>query len=137
MLNISSKGYYSIAALFELALHYNSETVQIKDIADAQSIPQNYLEQLLLRLKNHGYVKSFRGKKGGYALSKSPGQINILEVLTVLEGELDLVNTSVTSDTLNRFWTETEDKIKESLNHSLEDLLNLRQSIKKNVIYHI
>lgn len=137
MLNISSKGLYSIAALFELALHYHKGPVQIKDISEAQDIPQNYLEQLLLRLKNHGFVKSFRGKNGGYALSKSPEAVNILKVLISLEGKLKILKNKSASNTLNHFWNGIQKDVQNVLNRSLDELINLKRSLEKNMMYHI
>ncbi len=137
MFNISTKGFYGLAALYELALHYNKGLIQIKDISKAQKIPQNYLEQLLLRLKNQNFVKSYRGKNGGYSLSKSPSQINILHVLTALEGELNILKDVSSSKTLDHFFLEAENKIKLIFNQSLDKLVQLKQTLEKNIMFHI
>ncbi|MEH7237271.1 RrF2 family transcriptional regulator [Bacillus sp. JJ1562] len=47
-----------------------------------------YLEQILLQLKSHGYVKSKRGIKGGYTLKLAPSEIVIGTVVRELEGPL-------------------------------------------------
>jgi Rrf2 family protein len=84
---LSCKSEYALLALLELATHYQSgEPLQIRQIAAQQNIPDRYLEQLLATLRRGGVVKSQRGAKGGYILAREPWKINLLEVLTCLDG---------------------------------------------------
>jgi Rrf2 family protein len=84
---LSCKNEYAILALVELAVHYASgEPLQIRQIAAQQNIPDRYLEQLLAALRRGGLVRSQRGAKGGYILSREPWKINLLEVMNCLEG---------------------------------------------------
>ncbi len=84
---LSCKNEYAILALVELAVHYASgEPLQIRQIAAQQNIPDRYLEQLLAALRRGGLVRSQRGAKGGYILSREPRKINLLEVMNCLEG---------------------------------------------------
>lgn len=86
-MELSCKSEYALLALLELATHYQSgEPLQIRQIAAQQNIPDRYLEQLLATLRRGGVVKSQRGAKGGYILAREPWKINLLEVLTCLEG---------------------------------------------------
>ena len=66
----SDKINYGLSAIFELAKNKHKGLIQIKDIATAQGIPQNYLEQFLTDLKKAGLVESVRGSQGGYRLKK-------------------------------------------------------------------
>ncbi|MBN1898792.1 MAG: Rrf2 family transcriptional regulator [Spirochaetes bacterium] len=137
MLEISAKGYYGLAALFHLALNYNKGPVLIKEIARRQNIPQNYLEQLLVRLKNFNFVKSFRGKKGGYALCAPPSHINVLDVLTSLEGDLRLIRSCVQSEVLRLFFNKVEKNIKGLFDQSLEDLILTKHELGQKLMYNI
>jgi len=84
---LSSKSEYALLALLELAANYQSgETLQIRQIAAPQNIPDRYLEQLLATLRRGGVVKSQRGAKGGYILAREPRKITLLEVWGCLEG---------------------------------------------------
>jgi Rrf2 family protein len=84
---LSCKSEYAILALLELATNYQSgEPQQIRQIAAQQNIPDRYLEQLLATLRRGGIVKSQRGSKGGYLLSRDPWKITLFEVLVCLEG---------------------------------------------------
>lgn len=86
-MELSCKSEYALLALLELALHYHrSEPVQIRQISAQQNIPDRYLEQLLAILRRAGLVRSQRGAKGGYLLSKEPQQISLFEVVSCLEG---------------------------------------------------
>jgi Rrf2 family protein len=84
---LSCKNEYAILALIELAANYSSgEPLQIRQISAQQQIPDRYLEQLLATLRRCGLVRSQRGAKGGYILAREPWKINLLEVMTCLEG---------------------------------------------------
>ena len=62
----------------------------ISEVADQQSVPKKFLELILLDLKRHGLVHSYRGKKGGYALAKSPDKIYFGQVIRIIDGPLAL-----------------------------------------------
>jgi len=83
---VSSKSEYGLRALFDLAQHYAQGSVQTRDIAHRQDIPESYLSQLLLTLRKAGFIVSQRGPQGGHSLARPPAQINLAEVITALEG---------------------------------------------------
>lgn len=129
MFSISAKGAYGVYALIELAQVPKGESLQIKDIAEKQDIPQHYLEQLLVVLRKAGFVKSFRGTNGGYALAMDPGQITMAQVLGALEGPVEILREQVPRGGLEFFWDKLESSIQALLNQTLEDLVQekLRQ----------
>jgi Rrf2 family protein len=83
---ISAKGEYAIKAVLDLALHRDRDLIPIQEIAARESIPQRYLEQVLLSLKRAGILTSKRGSSGGYHLTKAPEEITIGAVLRAVEG---------------------------------------------------
>lgn len=85
---ISQKAKYALRALIALAEAPENEPVFIADIAENQSIPRKFLEQILLDLKHQGLVVSRRGKAGGYLLLRSPETITFGEVMRIIEGPL-------------------------------------------------
>ena len=133
----SEKVKYGLAALFELAKNYNSGYLQIKDIASAQDIPQNYLEQLLIKLKDADLVKSTRGMKGGYKLNKPANTIKVIDLIEALEGEITIFETVEPSTVLGIYWTDIEDNFKELFNSTLEDFINEDNALHKRLFYHI
>jgi Rrf2 family protein len=85
---ISQKAKYALRALVALARAKPDETVMISEIAEAQSIPKKFLEQILLDLKHHGIVMSRRGKAGGYMLLKPASDISYGEIMRIVDGPL-------------------------------------------------
>ena len=85
-MRLSAKGEYAIKAMLDLAMHQTGGLVPIQEIATRQSIPQRYLEQVLLSLKRAGLLISKRGSSGGYHLTRRPEDITVGEVLRAVEG---------------------------------------------------
>jgi Rrf2 family protein len=77
-----------LRALYSLARAYGSGPTLIARIAKEESIPQDFLEAILLNLKREGLVESKKGKGGGYSLSLPPEQVTIGSVIRVTEGPL-------------------------------------------------
>ena len=138
MLTISSKSRYGIAALLALAEFYSSGLLQIKDIASRCDIPHQYLEQIFNILGKTGMIKSTRGKKGGYELAKPPEQITVLQIVNSLEGDIEFVPKSDSSnDVIVELFQEAENNLKKILSVSLADLVSKQQSLQKNILYDI
>jgi len=84
---ISYRGDYALKAMLELSLKYgHGEAVSINEIASSGDMPKNFLEQILLALKNGRFVKSKRGVNGGFYLARSPKDITVGEVIRFIEG---------------------------------------------------
>ena len=80
---------YAARAVLSLARHYASgRAVRVELLAKEQSIPQNYLVQILIELKKAGIVRSQRGKDGGYLLDRDPAGITLGDVLACIHGEV-------------------------------------------------
>ncbi|MEW6089199.1 MAG: Rrf2 family transcriptional regulator [bacterium] len=87
-MKISKKGEYAIRALINLALNYEKGVIQIHDIAKKEDIPIKFLEQILLNLKNAGFLQSKRGISGGYFLARPPDIIKLGEIIRLIDGPL-------------------------------------------------
>lgn len=133
----SEKIKYGLAALFELAKNYNKGPVKIEDIAISQNIPQNYLEHLLIKLKNADLVDSIRGKKGGYQLKRTADSITVLDLLIGLEGKISTFDRFGRSEVLRDYWKGIEDKFSELFYTTLEDLINEENKIHNRLFFQI
>lgn len=129
-----------------MATHYSSgEPMQIRQIAAQQNIPDRYLEQLLATLRRGGIVKSQRGSKGGYLLTREPWKISILEILECLEGldvrtyEEDINLKTVDSAVIEEIWLEASQAASSVWQkHSLQDLCDKRDSRRQlDIMYYI
>ncbi|MBK6779081.1 MAG: Rrf2 family transcriptional regulator [Gemmatimonadetes bacterium] len=85
---LSKKSKYAIKALLALAEHGNAEPMRIADLARQESLPQKFLELILLDLRNVGIVQSRKGKGGGYLLAKAPEQVMLGQVVRLFDGPL-------------------------------------------------
>lgn len=87
-MRISAKADYAVRAALELAASPDGAPVKGTAVAEAQAIPLQFLEQIMLELKRSGLVKTKRGAHGGYWLAKPPEQITVADVIRAVEGPL-------------------------------------------------
>lgn len=87
---LSKKCKYAIHALVHMAKRPNDKFL-IKDISEACSIPKKFLETILLDLKRAGILGSKQGKDGGYALRRTPAEVNLAEVVRLFDGAIAAV----------------------------------------------
>ena len=137
MFGISAKGIYGISAVLELALRYNEGAVQIRDIAEAQNIPRHYLEQILVALKRGGVVKSFRGAQGGYTLAAAPGDLRLLDVMTLLEGAINVAPGGRGDVRLEGLWHDLARGARERLDRSILELMDEVRAADNRLNYTI
>ncbi|MBU1164080.1 Rrf2 family transcriptional regulator [Patescibacteria group bacterium] len=88
MMQFSTKAEYSLKAMINLAKHYGKEPISLAKIAKEEKISKEYLEQLIAKLKANNLVKSTKGVKGGYILTKKPNLISAADVIEATEGSL-------------------------------------------------
>jgi Rrf2 family protein len=90
-MQLSKRGEYGLRAMIRLASAKpmgQLSVMQIGEIADLEKIPLNFLEQILLSLKNSGLLQSKRGKAGGYYLAKPSDEIMLGQIVRILDGPL-------------------------------------------------
>ncbi|MGN0448663.1 MAG: RrF2 family transcriptional regulator [Acutalibacteraceae bacterium] len=87
-MKISTKGRYGLRIMTDLAVNGKDCCVCLKDIAEREHLSEKYLEQIINQLSKVGLVKSVRGAKGGYHLTRSPEEITVEQILTATEGSL-------------------------------------------------
>jgi Rrf2 family protein len=85
---ISHRGLYGLKALTHLAEAYDRGLVKIHEIAEEESIPEKFLEGILVTLKNARLVSSQRGREGGYRLRRPPAEILLGDVVRIIDGPL-------------------------------------------------
>jgi len=90
-MRVSSKAHYGLRMMTEFAKAYGHGPLSIAEVARIEHLPVAYLEQLGAQLRRGGLVESTRGVHGGYTLTRSPDQISVLDVITVVEGEVSPV----------------------------------------------
>ncbi len=86
-MRISARADYAVRAAVELAAAGEGPT-KGEAIAQAQSIPLKFLENILADLRHAGLVRSQRGADGGYWLAKPATEITVADVIRAVEGPL-------------------------------------------------
>src|SRR5258707_12921793 len=71
-MKLSKRGEYALRALIDLGIaqELGFPILQASELAMKEKLPVKFLEQILAQLKLGGYVKSTRGKLGGYSIAK-------------------------------------------------------------------
>jgi Rrf2 family protein len=87
-MKVSQKGLYALQAMTMLARRYQQGAIRIRDIAYEESLPEKFLELILLELKNARMLESARGAKGGYQLRRPPSEIRLSEIIRLIDGPL-------------------------------------------------
>jgi len=85
---LSKKTKYAIRALIALGDSFGKNSINISTIAEQQRIPKKFLEQILLEMRNAGFLYSKKGAGGGYSLLKDPKDINLVQVIRLTGGPI-------------------------------------------------
>jgi Rrf2 family protein len=131
----STKGEYGVRLMVQLARRHGTGPASLAEMATDEDLPRAYLEQLVMSLRDAGLVSSTRGARGGYELTRAPGEIRMSEVLRALEGPIapmlcatDDPEHALTCDrssrcTVNVLWVRVRDAIAGALDSmTLADL---------------
>ena len=87
-MHITAKAEYAMRALLTLAAQTDDAPVTADRLAEAQSLPVKFLENILVDLRRSGLVRSQRGAEGGYRLARPANEIAAADVLRLIDGPL-------------------------------------------------
>jgi len=145
-MKITYRGDYALKAILDLALN-SGKLITIHDLAKHTDIPVKFLEQVLLDLKQGGFVESKRGKIGGYLLAKHPSQIKLGEVIRFIDGPIEPIGCvgakySGCADTYScvfrKVWSQVAQATSAIVDHiTFEDLASQTTQSKQELIYNI
>jgi len=89
-MRLSKRGEYGLRAMITLAEPARNGSspvmLQIKDISQREQISPKFLEQILLTLKNAGFLHSKMGVGGGYYLARPASEITLGQIFRILDG---------------------------------------------------
>jgi len=94
---------YGLMAVHYIAAHGEEGAVSAKRIAEEFAIPQERLAKILQRLAKRKLIASHNGPKGGYVLTKPPGEITVGQVVRALEGPVQIVSCMAEDDECPQF----------------------------------
>lgn len=89
-MNITREADYAIRVILHLSNAEENERISASTIAEAQSIPSQFLLKILRKLRQKDLIKSFMGVKGGYVLNKKAKDITLRDVIEAIDGPIYL-----------------------------------------------
>lgn len=131
-MKLSTKGRYGVRAMVALAFSYGSTPISIKTISKKENLSEYYLEQLFSPLRRANLIRSIRGAQGGYVLCKPPSEITVGDIMTVLEGPIEVadcidgIGCPIENDcTTKAVWAKVKKSIDDVLNSiTLQDIVD-------------
>ena len=89
-MKLSKRGEYALRTLIDLGIasELGWPMLQVSELATKEKLPIKFLEQIFTQLKAAGYVKSRRGKFGGYSLARPMNRIKFGTVIRLIDGPL-------------------------------------------------
>ena len=92
-MHITTKSRYALRAALAIARAQEAtgKPVRRQEIGGSPGFSPDYLEQLLVRLREAGIVGAVRGPGGGYRLRKAPAAISVWDVIDAVEDRVDAV----------------------------------------------
>jgi Rrf2 family protein len=127
-MKITTKGLYALTCLIAMAKDID-KVHRLEDLANAEGITLNYLQQIFKNLKNNKVIKSIRGPNGGYKLLLEPSAIIVNDVLNCVGDETKLIAKFSKSDNSNKvvsfFNKQKSNYINSVRNTTLQDLLEM------------
>lgn len=77
---------YAIRAVLYLAKQPEGRMILVRQIADAEGIPQHFLSKIMQTLARYHIVSSQKGKHGGLKLARDPSEISLFDVVEAIDG---------------------------------------------------
>ncbi len=84
-MRLTTKSRYGTRMILDLAMHSEDGYIPLNEISKRQNISLKYIERLILKLRDAGFVSSRRGLSGGHMLACSPDQITVGDIVRTLE----------------------------------------------------
>jgi Rrf2 family protein len=79
---------YATRLMVALVRVHDAEPMAADRLSQAENVPVDYVNQILLKLRRAGLVASQRGQHGGYTLSRKPEDVSLGQVLRAVEGKI-------------------------------------------------
>ncbi len=77
---------YGLHGIIYLAGQPYGKVTPLSEISEQQQVPEKFLAKIFQNLSKSGLVKSHRGVKGGFSLSKAADKMTVIEVLESIQG---------------------------------------------------
>ena len=124
-MHVTAKADYAVRAVVELAGSSQRAPRKVDEVAQAQSIPVSFLENILTQLRSTGIVRSQRGPEGGYWLARPADEVTLADIIRAVEGPLvgvrgerpDEVEYVGSAASLREVWVAVRASLRKVLEH--------------------
>ncbi|HMB95985.1 MAG TPA: Rrf2 family transcriptional regulator [Tepidisphaeraceae bacterium] len=144
-MKLSKRTEYGLRAVVQLARLWPKQFVQSRDLSQQETLPNKFLESILLALRRGGFLESKVGSGGGYRLARAPNEISVGELVRRLEGRLTVNEIATTADLtpgeiavrlLNQRLTQATDEVLDNLTlEQLVEHVNRAANIQQAMYY--
>jgi len=85
-MKLTTRSEYGLVCLKYLCAHGDRVPISLAEITEKKKLPKDYVEQIFVRLRRSGLVRSQKGIHGGFSLSRPAAKITLKEIFEALEG---------------------------------------------------
>jgi len=89
-MKLTSYTNYALRSLQLAALH-SPDLVRVDDVVRIHQLSRPHVVKIVHELGKSGYLRTIRGRNGGFTLARSPENIIVGDVVRQMEGPLDVV----------------------------------------------
>ena len=97
MLKLTRKLEYALIALRHIQMKGDALS-STKEISDRYTVPRELLAKTLQKMARLQYIDAVQGTRGGYRIQKTLEHISLTQFIEDMEGPMDMVDCSITSD---------------------------------------
>lgn len=144
-LRLTRAGDYAVRAMIHIACLPEGQVAMRSDVARSEGIPGSFMAKILRSLVRAGLLRSTRGTHGGFALARTPSEINLLDIVEAIEGPITLTDCApdmtgcdhAADCPASAVWNAVQEQICELLRAAtLESLVSAPRK-NRRAVYHI
>jgi Rrf2 family iron-sulfur cluster assembly transcriptional regulator len=140
-MRVTTKGRYALRAVVQLTRSFQGKPISIKQLADAEQLSPEFLEQIFFKLRKANIIASTRGPGGGFSLKKDAKDISVGEIFEAVgEGinltpcttipELEHVCTLQDGCKVHNFWADASAYVRDYFfSRSVADIIEKGQTV--------
>ena len=137
----SKASEYAIRAMVFLAEQPEGQLIQLKEVAAREDIPFHFLAKTMQILSRMDLVRSHRGPRGGFCLSRKPSEITLYDIVNPIDhianyDEVCIIGIQPCNDDtpcpLHDDWKKIRESIRSTLeNKTLQDMVGKLEEKRK------